>query len=179
MAFDFGAIKRTWFNGDAVMRKVTAGRKRGLSRIGAFVRQRMRTSIKRRKKSSPPGEPPSAHQGAIKLIFFGYDERTESVVVGPIRVSTPKTQTIGVPPLLEKGGDVSRSVALPRALGGSRVVSARQKEAFRRKVRDGSLIVPTPGRAVKLYHYRGNPFVAPAAEAERPKFPQALRDCMR
>lgn len=179
MAFDFGAIKKTWFTGDAVMRKVKAGRKRGLSRIGAFVRQRMRTSIKRRKKSAPPGKPPHAHQGAIKLIFFGYDERTESVVVGPIRVTSPKTQSIGVPPLLEKGGDVVRSVALPRALGGTRVVSARQKEAFRRKVRDGSLIVPTPGRTTKVFHYRGNAFVAPAAEAERPNFPKALRDCMR
>lgn len=178
MAFDFGTIKKTWFHGDAVMRKVAAGRKRSLSKIGAFVRQRMRTSIKRRKKSAPPGKPPHAHQGAIKLIFFGYDERTESVVVGPIRVTSPKTQSIGVPPLLEKGGDVSRTVAIPRALSG-RVASKRQKDAFRRKVKDGSLVVPAPGKTVKVFHYEGNPFVAPAAEAERPNFPKALRDCMR
>jgi hypothetical protein len=108
VAFEMAVIRQSFFNTESVMRKVKAGRKRALSKIGAYVRQRARTSIRRRKKSSPPGQPPSAHSGEIKLIFFGYDDRSGSVVVGFVRARSKTSGSGVVPRLLEGGGDVTR-----------------------------------------------------------------------
>ena len=57
--------------------------------------------IRRRKRVSRPGEPPSSHVGTLRnLIYFGFDTRERSVVVGP----TPLGATGIVPPTLEYGG---------------------------------------------------------------------------
>ena len=73
-----------FFDRAKVTRAVKDGTRSALSRAGAFVRQRAKTSIRKRKKSASPGHPPSSHTGRLRnLIFFGYDERAESVVIGP------------------------------------------------------------------------------------------------
>lgn len=59
-----------------------------LSKMGAFVRRSARQSIRKRKKSSPPGKPPSSHTGLLKkFIYFGYDSGRNTVVVGPARLN--------------------------------------------------------------------------------------------
>jgi hypothetical protein len=56
---------------------------RQLSKAGAFVMRRARTSIRRRRRSRSPGSPPSSHVGLLRdWILFAYDEHSDSVVVG-------------------------------------------------------------------------------------------------
>lgn len=78
---------------------VERGAKRALSRFGAYVRTRARTSIRTRKRASRPGQPPSNHTGHLKkLIYFGYDTQKKSVVVGPLLYHK------GVAHIIENGG---------------------------------------------------------------------------
>ncbi len=131
-----------FFDREGVIDKVKDGTKSALSKAGSFVRQRAKSSIRKRKKSAQPGNPPSSHTGLLKkFIFFGYDAETESVVVGPqlfkSGTPTPVTQ------LLEFGGET-------------------------RSWRDGS-----PAK------YNAFPFMGPALEAERDKFPELFANSVK
>lgn len=93
-------FKLMFFDTNAVKNAVDARTRRALSRYGAFVRTRARSSIRKRKKTATPGTPPSSHAGDLKrLIFFAYEPTNKSVVVGPVpfRAGT-------APELLEEGG---------------------------------------------------------------------------
>jgi len=80
--------KRMFFDRKAVTGAVGRATRKVFSRFGAFVRTAARSSIRRRKRVSAPGEPPSSHTGLLKrLIFFGYDRQRRSVVIGPQRLS--------------------------------------------------------------------------------------------
>ncbi len=94
-------IKHLFFDRAKVRRRVDPAKRKALSRGGAFIRQRARTSIRRRKGVSLPGRPPHSHTGLLKkLILFGYDARSDSVVVGPAKLAKRGQ----VPSLLEFGG---------------------------------------------------------------------------
>lgn len=97
-------IKNFFFDREAVRRAVAPAKIKVLSKIGAFIRKSAQTSMRYTKKArSKPGEPPRAHKqfGALlrRLIYFGYDPSTDSVVVGPIRAKGGKA-----PNLQEFGG---------------------------------------------------------------------------
>lgn len=93
-------IKSLFFDRPKVMRSVDRAKRRSLSKAGAFIRQRARTSIRKRKRSSPPGQPPSSHTGLLRrFILFGYDRRSDSVVVGPVGFRRSRA-----PNVLEFGG---------------------------------------------------------------------------
>ena len=92
--------RNLFFDRPKVQRAVDAARRRVLSKAGAFIRREARQSIRRRKGTSPPGRPPYSHVGLLRnLILFGYDERTDSVVVGPVGFKRSN-----VPHVLEYGG---------------------------------------------------------------------------
>jgi hypothetical protein len=95
-------ITKLFFDRKAVLGRVDKATRRVLSRFGAFVRRTARSSIRKRKRISAPGAPPSSHSGLLKkFIFFGYEPRKRSVVIGPVRLS----QKIGdAPEALEHGG---------------------------------------------------------------------------
>ncbi|MBN2583071.1 MAG: hypothetical protein JXL80_08380, partial [Planctomycetes bacterium] len=96
-------ITKLFFDKKAVRNKVDAGTRRVLSKFGAFVRRTARGSIRKRKKPSPPGQPPSSHVGLLKkFIFFGYEPAKRSVVIGPVRLSQQGRGE--APHLLEYGG---------------------------------------------------------------------------
>ena len=96
-------MKKLFFDTKAVRGKVDRTTRRVLSRFGAFVRRTARSSIRKRKKTSPSGSPPSSHTGLLKkFIFFGYEPRKRSVVIGPSRLS--KNGRGQAPQLLEYGG---------------------------------------------------------------------------
>jgi len=95
------SMKLFFFDRKRVKDAVDEMGRKGLSKLGAFVRQRARTSMPYRKGASRPGSPPHAHTGLLrKNIWFAYDPQTKSVVVGP----TPLRNFTGVPRLLEFGG---------------------------------------------------------------------------
>ena len=96
-------VKQLFFDTKAVRDKVDATTRRVLSRFGAFVRRTARSSIRKRKRISEPGSPPSSHTGLLKkFIFFGYDTQKRSVVIGPERLSQAGRGE--APHLLEYGG---------------------------------------------------------------------------
>src|SRR5690606_28852572 len=96
-------ITRLFFDRKAVTSRVDRATRRVLSRFGAFVRRTARSSIRKRKRTSEPGKPPSSHTGMLKkFIFFGYDPRRDSVVIGPVRLSQKGRGE--APSLLEYGG---------------------------------------------------------------------------
>ncbi|HSV28701.1 MAG TPA: hypothetical protein VLL76_04055 [Candidatus Omnitrophota bacterium] len=98
-------VKRMFFDRQAVIVQADAATRKVLSKFGAFVRRTARGSIRRRKKTSEPGAPPSGHTGLLKrLIFFAYDPDRRSVVIGP----APLRAKVEAPPLLEYGGTARR-----------------------------------------------------------------------
>jgi hypothetical protein len=98
----FQAARQGFFDRAKVKRSVDAATRRVLSKFGAFVRQRARTSIRRRKGTSPPGSPPYSHVGLLRrFILFAYDADRKSVVIGP----TLTKEGSEAPRLLEYGGD--------------------------------------------------------------------------
>jgi hypothetical protein len=96
-------VKKLFFDRQAVISKVDAATRRVLSKFGAFVRMSAKSSIRKRRKTAPPGSPPSSHTGLLKkFIFFGYDTAARSVVIGPTRLHQKGTSE--TPQLLEYGG---------------------------------------------------------------------------
>ena len=96
-------ITKLFFDKKAVRDKVDAGTRRVLSKFGAFVRRTARSSIRKRKRASRPGQPPSSHTGLLKkFIFFGYEPAKRSVVIGPVRLTQKGRGE--APSLLEYGG---------------------------------------------------------------------------
>jgi hypothetical protein len=94
--------KAGFFDKQAVLKNMDAKTASALGRFGAFVRQRARSSIRARKKVSQPGSPPSSHEGGLRrLLFFAYDAKAKSVVIGPTPYREGKA-----PAALEEGGQI-------------------------------------------------------------------------
>ena len=110
------SMKRFYFDRQAVVDAIGQAAARGLGKAGAYIRRRAMHSMRKRKKPSKPGQPPSYHANANSLreIQFYYDAQRLSVIVGPILLRTPTnyygpqlpaSQT--VPELLEFGGSLT------------------------------------------------------------------------
>ena len=118
-------ITKLFFDTKAVRGKVDAGTRRVLSKFGAFVRRIARSSIRKRKKPSSPGVPPSSHIGLLKkFIFFGYEPAKRSVVIGPVRLSqkgrgeAPHLLEYGGATKVERRGKSKRAKVRPRPFMG-------------------------------------------------------------
>lgn len=142
---------RMFFDRKAVRDATTRAERKVLSKAGAFIRTRARTSIKRRKKSATPGNPPHAHSkdkvATLKNILFAYDPQNHSVVIGPVKLNGKRGH---VPRLLEQGGRASFTNA---------------------KRRRGGVVKTTV-----TGNYRAFPYMGPAKDAELPKFPSLWRN---
>ena len=146
-------VKKVFFDRKAVAGAVGKATRRVLSRFGAFVRRGAKSSIRKRKRTSAPGEPPSSHTGLLKrLIYFGYDRQRRSVVIGPQRLN----QKVGdAPAALEYGG----SVSAPLRRDETRLPRRSQRR-----------------RRVKI---KARPYMGPAFQKERPKLPAMWRESVR
>ena len=99
-------VKRMFFDTKTVRSKTDKATRRVLSKFGAFVRQTAKRSIRKRKKTSEPGKPPSSHTGLLKkFIYFGFDVVRRSVVIGPVRLTQKGRGE--APSVLEYGGIVT------------------------------------------------------------------------
>ena len=97
--------KGLFFDRQVVTNSADRAQRKVLSKFGAFVRQTARTSIRKRKSISEPGQPPSSHTGLLKRnIFFVFSPETRSVVIGPILLNKQSD----APRLLEHGDTVVR-----------------------------------------------------------------------
>jgi hypothetical protein len=94
-------IKDMFFDRLVVMRAMDSAKRRVLSRVGAFIRTAAKTSLRKRQGTAPPGKPPHSHEGNLrKLILFGYDRATDSVIVEPVGFAKSTA-----PRALEHGGE--------------------------------------------------------------------------
>lgn len=104
-----------FFDRQRVITAMDRAEKRALSKAGAFVRKAAQSSLRRRKKSSRPGQPPSRHAAtnqSLRFILFNYEPNNHGVVVGPVRF----TGSEDTPNVMEYGGTVVR-----RSKSGSKV----------------------------------------------------------
>lgn len=113
IGLDFKISKANFFDSDKIRDQLESKERRALSRVGSFVRRRMRSKIRKRKRPSKPGQPPSAHTtgfASLRTILFAYDQKQHSVVVGPVLLN--KRQSLvepvdgTVPGTLEAGGSI-------------------------------------------------------------------------
>jgi hypothetical protein len=171
MPHDFGftlslRMRDFFFDRQAIVDRLSQANRRALSKVGAFLRRRARSSLRRRKSPSPPGNPPSVHSddnvATLKNILFAYEPEHESLVVGPVALNQrfyigPQLGSATVPQLQEFGSRVRvREVQIGQKwFSGIRRVRPGQK---------------TRVRAAK---YPPRPFMGPALEAERQNIPEA------
>jgi hypothetical protein len=96
-------FKASFFDKSAVLNATDKGSRTVLSKFGAYVQRKAKTSIRKRKRIASPGQPPSSHEGSLKrLIYFGYDAGRKSVVIGPARFGAGEA-----PAALEYGGVIT------------------------------------------------------------------------
>ncbi len=117
-------VTRQFFDRGAVMSALDKTTRRVFARFGAFVRRRAKSSIRKRKRTSAPGQPPSSHTGLLKkFIFFSYDREAQSVVIGPERLNQKSGDA---PPALEYGG-TSRVTEGGRRGRRTRIIHVRER----------------------------------------------------
>lgn len=81
------SVTRTFFDRPGIVRRMSRARRRALSKAGAYVRTRARTSIRRKRGRSAPGRPPHGHTGLLRGgIYFAYDELRDNVIVGAAKL---------------------------------------------------------------------------------------------
>jgi hypothetical protein len=149
------------FDSPEVIRRVDRARRRALARSGALVRTIARRSIRRRRKASPPGQPPSTHTGALKgTIRFGYDAVKDTVVIGPM----PPRQDADLWELHEHGGRAR--------LRPFRHRHTRRRTLARRRP-PGDFEAAGPAFTVE---YEPRPFMGPAREKAEPQTLEFFRD---
>jgi hypothetical protein len=101
-------VTKYFFDRRAVIDRIGRAKAAVLSKAGAYIRRAAKGKIRYAKSPSKPGNPPHAHQSQKggkdsplrELIYFAYDDRTNSVVIGPM----PFHGTPIVPRVLELGG---------------------------------------------------------------------------
>jgi hypothetical protein len=95
-------FKKLFFDSPKVISAVDKTSRRVMCRFGALVRTIAKRSIRKRKKASAPGQPPSSHTGLLKkFIWFGYEPGSKTVVIGPARLTGKNKGE--APSLLEYG----------------------------------------------------------------------------
>jgi hypothetical protein len=112
--FNFRIIpKAFFFDAPRVLAATDRATNIYLGRAGGFVKVTASRSMRRRKKSSAPGDPPSAHEGTLKeRLFYAYESDRRSVVIGPEKTNQVFFDGDGrpvrgtVPEILERGGSI-------------------------------------------------------------------------
>lgn len=155
-----------FFDRPAVKKATGNMNRRALSKIGAFIRTRDRSSMKpagKKGKVSRPGEPPRVRKGQLKKFhYFVYSPDTESVVVGPVLLNGGKRNGQTVPNKIEFGGTIKSELV---ELSGGLVVPANS--ALGRKAGGRKFT-----RTARL---EARPHTGPAFEKTKPEMAPAFK----
>ena len=96
-------VTKLFFDQKKIIRAMDRATRQALSKAGAFVRRTAKSSIRKRKRKSAPGEPPSSHTGKLRrFIFFAYEAQAQTVVIGPAKLTSVMSE--GAAETLEHGG---------------------------------------------------------------------------
>ena len=158
-------IKDLFFDRALIIARVNIGVRDVFSKFGAYVRTRAKSSIRRRKRPSIPGMPPSSHVGTLRdLIYFGYDPFERSVVIGP----TPTNQVF----FKGDGSPVSGTGAQVLEEGGQiRILEVFKYGRWQRAdLRSRRKLAGLKTR-LRTIAIAPRPYMGPAAEIERSKLP--------
>jgi hypothetical protein len=158
-------IQQMFFDRPAVVKAAGRAKTAALARFAGYVRSVARRSMRRRKSQfahSAPGSPPFAKSGELRdLLFFGYDAKTGTFVVGPLGFKGSD-----VPSLHEHGGT--------RAAGKGEFLLLKNSPG--RDHRGKFVSRGTRKVAIKgTVKYPARPFMAPALKTSIPKFAASFR----
>ncbi len=113
-ALSLKQLKPLFLDRRPIMDRTDRWWRRAAMRVGGYLRRAARSQIRRRKRISKPGQGPTSWTGLLKRnIFFAYDPRRRTVVVGPAALN----KATDAPHLLEFGGRTS----LEQEVDGRRV----------------------------------------------------------
>lgn len=141
-----------FFDRPAVLKFLSKKEAKYLNRAGGTIRLTARRSIRKRKKISQPGMPPSSHSGELKrFLFYGLDKMNGSVVVGPAAI------------MRQRGGTERRGASLLEFGGYTR----RKRTVYQRGERL---------RVVDRMFYKARPFMKPALRKVEPKLPKMFAE---
>jgi hypothetical protein len=173
-------VREAFFDRPKVIASMKKAKRKVLSKAGAFVRKRARSSMRRRKSASAPGSPPSAHSSgnSLKTILFAYQPQSESTIVGPVQFadSSPTiVRTTSTSPGLQERGESAvireyRYQPIQSNAAPSQWLPVRSKRIF--KQRPGY----TLQHRTRTVRFQKRPFMGPALEAEAPKFPELFKN---
>jgi hypothetical protein len=194
-------MKQLFFDSKKVRRAVDRTTRRVLSRFGAFVRRAARSSIRKRKRVSEPGNPPSSHTGLLRrFIWFAYEPDKRSVIIGPARLTGDAMGE--APEALEYGGKIEKQARRisasdfldwgygPIRVGGpggrltptetGKQLVTRAPITTRRQARRASRIHNSLGiGGYAKTQISPRPYMRPAFAKERPKLPGMWKNSIR
>lgn len=163
LTFDFAVVrgenKNMFFDREAVMSMLEAKERKSLEKIGRFMRVRVRSGLRRRKRISEPGESPSIRSRhafeTLRNVLYYYEPSQSSVIIGPrlLNGNKPKnSDAASVPQLLEQGGRQD--------------IPEWYSERWQRWLRGSGPKRSQVPRRTRRSQYEPRPFLRPALEAE-------------
>lgn len=157
------AAKKAFFDTVKLIDSIDRAERIALAKQAGFVRRYAQLSMRKRKKPSEPGQPPSAHDEQLlkKFLFYGYDDRTGSAVVGPMKLNHVQFGD-PVPQALEQGG-VTKVLEVLKA-----------GEWKRADLRSRRRLAGLPMRMREAV-IEARPYMAPAEKAMRAKFAKQIK----
>lgn len=151
-------MQKFFYDRQVVKKAIDRQQRRAISRSLAFVRRRARSLLRRRKRVSSAGSPPSVHSDpGLKTILFAYDMRTKGGIVGPVKLNQVNMTSSGSMPvsgIMELGGSVQIHEAQSNTDGKFYRLSRRTRTK------------PGQKKRVRTVKYPARPFMGPALEME-------------
>ena len=194
---------RVYFERTKVVDRVRTGEVRALTRESAFTRKVARSSIRKRKRASAPGTPPSSHIGRLKNLLYYAIERNRQVssVIGPTLWGNPRGSA-PVPHILEYGGTtVTNKRRRIRKIGSGGVirigdgptaqtVKGENGTVYRvtfGKIRTSSQLARVNANETQIYgplrphkvQVFARPYMGPALQAALSRHADFWRDCIK
>lgn len=199
----FEGFKGSFFDSEAVLKAADKMERKQLSKFGAYVRTRWRTSLRYRTDPARPGDPPSVHRSTLRLktnrktgarsrqavsperefIFFAYDGAEKTVVIGPALTNQKKPKGLGaqlVTEVIEYGGTETITERLvpniPRLFPETHGKWVREHDYP--PVGTGPLSVLHQPKRTRQANYAPHPAGQLAFDAELPGFLKGLKDSL-
>lgn len=163
---------RFFFDRTVVKKGMDRATHRALSFAGGLTRKIARRSIRKRKKPSEPGKPPSSHTGDLREgITYHYDPVRKTVIVGPRKfnqrdIVAGKWTSGTIPQVLEEGGRIG--IVEQQILAGGKWF--RVDKRFRANDKP---------KRVRTVAIEPRPFMAPALDTARPLIASKWKDSIR
>lgn len=149
-------IKDFFFDRIKVQRAIEKSRYRPMYRVAGMIRVTARRSMRKRKRASAAGTPPSRHVGEpnLQTIWFAWDPSIDGIVAGPLGFNHHEG---AVPGVHEHGGELLLNDWAVTGTGATKRLVRKKRRA----------------------RYPARPFMQPALEAVARKYPDLWHDAIK